>query len=171
MTGVQTCALPISLYGSHITTIYSNQDNIEKAVLESDLVIGAVLVPGAKAPKLVTRDMISKMQKGSVVVDIAVDQGGCIETCKPTTHENPTFVVDGVVHYCVANMPGAVARTSTFGLTNVTLKYLLQIAEKGPEKAAKENHAIRRGFNTYQGTLVHEHVALAHGMKHSTLSF
>ncbi len=159
------------LYGSHITTLYSNPDNIEKAVLESDLVIGAVLVPGAKAPKLVTRDMISKMQKGSVVVDIAVDQGGCIETCKPTTHENPTFVVDGVVHYCVANMPGAVARTSTFALTNVTLKYARMIANIGVEEAAQKDKAFRPGINIYKGTLAYEQVAQDLGLTYTKLPF
>jgi alanine dehydrogenase len=148
-----------ALYGSHITTLYSNPDNIEKACIESDLIIGAVLVPGAKAPKLVTRDMISKMQKGSVVVDIAVDQGGCIETCKPTTHENPTFIVDGVIHYCVANMPGAVARTSTFALTNVTLKYARMIANMGVEDAAQKDKSFRLGINVYKGALVYEQVA------------
>jgi alanine dehydrogenase len=160
-----------ALYGSHITTIYSNQDNIEKAVLESDLVIGAVLVPGAKAPKLVTRDMISKMQKGSVVVDIAVDQGGCIETCRPTTHENPTFVVDGVVHYCVANMPGAVARTSTFALTNVTLKYARMIANMGVEEAAQKDKSFRPGINIYKGTLAYEQVATDLGLPYTKLPF
>jgi alanine dehydrogenase len=122
-------------------------------------VIGAVLVPGAKAPKLVTRNMISKMAPGSVVVDIAVDQGGCIETCKPTTHENPTFVVDGVIHYCVANMPGAVARTSTYALTNVTLKYARMIAKLGIEEAAKMDPALKLGINIYRGDLVYEQVA------------
>jgi alanine dehydrogenase len=160
-----------ALYGSHITTIYSNQDNIEKAVLESDLVIGAVLVPGAKAPKLVTRDMISKMGKGSVVVDIAVDQGGCIETCRPTTHENPTFVVDGVVHYCVANMPGAVARTSTFALTNVTLKYARMIANMGVEEAAQKDKTFRPGINIYKGTLAYEQVATDLGLPYTKLPF
>lgn len=160
-----------ALYGSHITTIYSNQDNIEKAVLESDLVIGAVLVPGAKAPKLVTRDMISKMGKGSVVVDIAVDQGGCIETCKPTTHENPTFVVDGVVHYCVANMPGAVARTSTFALTNVTLKYARMIANIGVEEAAQKDKSFRPGINIYKGALVYEQVAQDLALPYTKLPF
>ncbi len=147
------------LFDNRITTLYSNVANIEKAVLESDLVIGAVLVPGAKAPKLVTRDMIAKMTKGSVVIDIAVDQGGCIETCKPTTHENPTFVVDGVIHYCVANMPGAVARTSTFALTNVTLKYARAIARNGIQPAIKADKALALGVNIQNGKLVYEQVA------------
>ncbi len=148
------------LFENKVHTIFSNSQNIEESVINSDLVIGAVLVPGAKAPKLVTREMISKMGKGSVVVDIAVDQGGCIETCKPTTHENPTFVVDGVVHYCVANMPGAVARTSTFALTNVTLKYARMIARDGIDRAIMRDKPLRLGVNIYKGKLVYEQVAL-----------
>jgi alanine dehydrogenase len=147
------------LFDNRITTLYSNSQNIEDAVLKSDLVIGAVLVPGAKAPKLVTRDMISRMEKGSVVVDIAVDQGGCIETCHPTTHENPTYEVDGVIHYCVANMPGAVARTSTYALTNVTLKYARMLASNGVDKSIIQDAALRLGVNIYQGKLVYEQVA------------
>ena len=147
------------LFDNRITTLYSNIENIEQTVTHSDLVIGAVLVPGAKAPKLVTRDMISKMEKGSVVVDIAVDQGGCIETCKPTTHQNPTFLVDGVVHYCVANMPGAVARTSTYALTNITLKYARMIANQGVEESAQNDNAFLKGINIYKGDLVYEQVA------------
>jgi len=148
------------LFENKVNTIFSNSQNIEEAVLQSDLVIGAVLVPGAKAPKLVTRDMISKMKKGSVVVDIAVDQGGCIETCKPTTHQNPTYVVDGVVHYCVANMPGAVARTSTFALTNVTLRYARMIANEGIERALAKDKPLSLGLNIYKGKLVYEQIAL-----------
>ncbi|MEE3080356.1 MAG: alanine dehydrogenase [Bdellovibrionota bacterium] len=147
------------LFDNRITTLYSNIENIEQSVINSDLVIGAVLVPGAKAPKLVTRDMISKMENGSVVVDIAVDQGGCIETCKPTTHQNPTFLVDGVVHYCVANMPGAVARTSTYALTNVTLQYARMIANSGIMESALKDSAFRKGINIYKGDLVYEQVA------------
>ena len=152
-------------------TLMSNIDNIEENVVDADLVIGSVLVPGAKAPKLVTRKMISQMRPGSVAVDIAVDQGGCFETCKPTSHENPTFVVDGVIHYCVTNMPGAVARTSTFALTNVTLKYALIIAGAGAEAAASHYPNIQKGFNTYQGKLVHEQIALAHGFSYSPLKW
>lgn len=148
------------LFDNRITTLYSNAQNIEESVIASDLVIGAVLVAGAKAPKLVTRDMISKMEKGSVVVDIAVDQGGCIETCTPTTHENPTFEVDGVVHYCVANMPGAVARTSTYALTNVTLKYARMIANKGVAQSVIEDPALRLGVNIMKGGLCYEQVAV-----------
>ena len=147
------------LFETRITTLFSNTQNIEDAVVNSDLVIGAVLVPGAKAPKLVTRDMISKMEKGSVVVDIAVDQGGCIETCKPTTHEQPTFLVDEVIHYCVANMPGAVARTSTYALTNVTLRYARLIAKIGVEEAASTDPVFKPGINIYKGDLVYEQIA------------
>ena len=159
------------LFDNRITTLFSNIENIEKAVIDSDLVIGAVLIPGAKAPKLVTRQMISKMEKGSVVVDIAVDQGGCIETCKPTTHENPTFEVDGVIHYCVANMPGAVAKTSTFALTNVTLKYARMIASMGVANSAKRDHAFLRGINTYKGDLVYDHIARDLELPYTELKF
>ena len=147
------------LFENRVTTLFSSPLNIEKAVIESDLVIGAVLVAGAKAPKLVTREMISKMEDGSVVVDIAVDQGGCIETCKPTTHENPTFTVDGVVHYCVANMPGAVPRTSTYALTNVTLKYARMLASNGVEKSIMKDSYLRKGVNIYKGKLVYQQIA------------
>jgi alanine dehydrogenase len=158
------------LFENKVNTLFSNAQNIEDAVVQSDLVIGAVLVPGAKAPKLVTRDMISKMQKGSVVVDIAVDQGGCIETCKPTTHENPTFIVDDVVHYCVANMPGAVARTSTFALTNVTLKYARMIASMGVDKSIMKDKPLRLGVNIYKGKLVYEQVARDLDLPYTPLS-
>jgi alanine dehydrogenase len=147
------------LFSTKITTLYSNIENIEKSVRESDLVIGAVLIPGAKAPKLVSREMIATMGKGSVVIDIAVDQGGCIETCKPTTHQEPTFVVDGVTHYCVANMPGAVAQTSTYALTNVTLHYAQMIAKFGVEKACLQDKALKFGLNIYKGDLVYDQVA------------
>ncbi|EQC46078.1 alanine dehydrogenase [Bacteriovorax sp. Seq25_V] len=158
------------LFDNRITTLFSNIENIENSVVTSDLVVGAVLVPGAKAPKLVTREMISKMENGSVVVDIAVDQGGCIETCKPTTHEDPTFLVDGVVHYCVANMPGAVARTSTYALTNVTLKYARMIAKFGVEEAAKMDEPFKKGINIYKGGLVYEQVATDLDLPYTPLS-
>lgn len=159
-----------NIFHGRLITLMSNIDNIEESVTKADLVIGAVLVPGAKAPKLVTRQMVSKMAKGSVIVDIAVDQGGCVETCKPTSHESPTFVTDGVIHYCVTNMPGAVARTSTLALTNVTLRYALMIADQGAEKAALQSEPIKKGFNTYKGSLVYEQVALAHGLPFQELS-
>ncbi len=158
------------LFENRITTLFSTAQTIEESVVASDLVIGAVLVPGARAPKLVTRDMISKMEKGSVVVDIAVDQGGCIETCHPTTHQNPTFEVDGVIHYCVANMPGAVARTSTYALTNVTLKYARLIAKNGLAKACSIDPLLRSGINTLGGKLVYEQVALDLGLPYTALN-
>lgn len=160
-----------NVFSGRLITLMSNVDNIEESVAKADLVIGSVLVPGARAPKLVTRPMVAKMARGSVIVDIAVDQGGCIETCRPTSHEQPTFVTDGVVHYCVTNMPGAVARTSTYALTNVTLRYALMIADMGPEKAAQHSAAVRKGFNTYQGKLVYEQVALAHSLPYQELEF
>ncbi len=159
------------LFDNRITTLFSNIENIENSVINSDLVIGAVLVAGAKAPKLVTREMISKMEPGSVVVDIAVDQGGCIETCKPTTHENPTFLVDDVIHYCVANMPGAVARTSTYALTNVTLKYARFIAGQGVEETAMKDEAFKKGINIYKGDLVYEQIAKDLDLKYTPLPF
>jgi len=159
------------IFSGRIITLMSNYDTIAESVAKSDLVIGAVLVPGAKTPNLVTKSMVETMSEGSVVVDISVDQGGCVETCHPTSHENPTYSVSGVTHYCVTNMPGAVSRTSTFALTNVTLKYALEIANKGPEAAARTNPAISRGFNTHQGKLVHQSVAEAHGLSFTPLEF
>jgi alanine dehydrogenase len=157
------------VFKARIITLMSNHDNIEESVSKADLVIGSVLVPGARAPKLVSRENISQMSPGSVVVDIAVDQGGCVETCRPTSHEKPTYIIDGVIHYCVTNMPGAVSRTSTFSLTNVTLKYGLMIADRGPEKAAQESLPVLKGFNTYQGKVVHEQISIAHGLPYSPL--
>ncbi len=157
------------IFKGRLVTLMSNHDTIESSCIKADLVIGAVLVTGAKAPKLVSRETIAKMSPGSVVVDIAVDQGGCVETCRPTSHEKPTFITDGVIHYCVTNMPGAVSHTSTYSLTNVTLKYGLMIADRGAEKAALESKAIRLGFNTYQGKLVYEQVATAHGLPYTPL--
>ncbi len=157
------------IYQMGLSTLYSSPETIEQTVINSDLVIGAVLVAGAKAPKLVTRDMISKMQKGSVIVDIAVDQGGCIETCKPTTHENPTFEVDGVVHYCVANMPGAVPLTSTYALTNATLQYARRIARDGIDKACANDPCLKKGINIYKGHLVYEQVAVDLDLPYTSL--
>ncbi|RAL22950.1 alanine dehydrogenase [Lujinxingia litoralis] len=147
------------IFGSEIQTMHSNVGTIAEQVLHADLVVGAVLIPGARAPRLVTREHISQMQEGSVVVDVSVDQGGCIATCHPTTHADPTYVVDGVVHYCVANMPGAVARTSTFALNNTTLRYGLALANKGLEQAVREDAALALGVNTYQGACVYKAVA------------
>ncbi|MEO8654693.1 MAG: alanine dehydrogenase [Ramlibacter sp.] len=151
------------IYGNRISTLYSTAHTIEAAVLRADLVIGAVLVPGAAAPKLVTRAMVSRMKRGAVIVDVAIDQGGCFETSHPTTHAEPTFVVDGVVHYCVANMPGAVARTSTFALNNATLPFVLALADKGWKRALADDVHLRHGLNVSQGAVTHQAVALATG--------
>ncbi|HEY2422108.1 MAG TPA: alanine dehydrogenase [Neobacillus sp.] len=156
------------IFGSEITTLMSNPYNIAEAVKESDLVIGAVLIPGAKAPKLVTEEMIQSMKPGSVVVDIAIDQGGIFEsTDRITTHDNPTYVKHGVVHYAVANMPGAVPRTSTIALTNVTVPYAIQIANKGYQQACLTNEALLKGINTLGGFVTYEAVADAHGLEFS----
>jgi alanine dehydrogenase len=154
------------IFGSDVTTLMSNPYNIAEAVKESDLVIGAVLIPGAKAPKLVSEEMIKTMKPGSVVVDIAIDQGGIFETTdRITTHDNPTYVKHGVVHYAVANMPGAVPRTSTMALTNVTVPYAVQIANKGYRKACLENVALLKGINTLNGYVTYEAVAEAQGLE------
>jgi alanine dehydrogenase len=158
----ETMAYLEDVFGGAVETLYSNPYNIEQMVTRADLVVGAVLVTGASAPKLVTRELIGKMEKGSVVVDVAVDQGGCIETCRPTSHDKPTYEVDGVVHYCVPNMPGAVPQTSTWALTNTTIGYAIKIAEHGLEKAAKADRALALGINTYQGQVTCEGVAQAH---------
>lgn len=158
------------IYQGSISTLYSDPVTVERAVIESDLVIGAVLVTGARAPRLVTEDMIRQMAPGSVIVDVAVDQGGCVETCRPTTHEDPTYVVHDVVHYCVANMPGAVPHTSTFALTNATMPYVQTLADKGLVKAAQEDPAIARGINTLNGTVPHKAVAAALEVPHTPLA-
>jgi alanine dehydrogenase len=147
------------IFGNEITTLYSNSEQIEKAVVNSDLVIGAVLVTGAKAPKLVTRDMVARMQPGGVIVDVAVDQGGSVETCRPTSHEHPTYAVEGIIHYAVPNMPGAVPRTSTYALTNVTLKHALKIANLGWKEAVSKDALLAKGVNICQGKCVYKTVA------------
>lgn len=148
-------------FGCKLQTLYATQDNIEQEVIDADLVIGAVLIPGASAPRLVTRDMLKKMRPGSVLVDVAIDQGGCFETSRATTHREPTYIVDGVVHYCVSNMPGAVARTSTIALNNVTLPFALALANEGIIGALKVNAHLRAGLNVHKGNLVCEAVAKA----------
>lgn len=153
------------IYNGRIQTRKSNQHTIEEAVYQADLVIGAVLIPGGKAPWLITRDMLPKMRKGAVIVDVAVDQGGCIETTKPTTHSNPTYEIDGIVHYCVANMPGAVPRTSTFALNNQTTDYVLMLANEGIA-ALQNNMSLQLGLNTYRGHITHQGVASAFGLEH-----
>ena len=157
------------IFGARIQTMYSTDAAIEKAVKNADLVIGCVLIPGKAAPKVMKKAYLKEMQPGSVIVDVAVDQGGCCETTKVTYHDNPTFVVDGVVHYCVGNMPGAVPRTSTIALTNATLKYGLQIAGKGLENACKENDVIYSGINTYDGKLTCKNVADSFNVEHTEI--
>ncbi len=151
-------------FGPTLNTIYSTVDSIESHVAGADLVIGAVLVPGAAAPKLVTRDMLKNMRPGSVLVDIAIDQGGCFETSRGTTHDNPTYVEEDVVHYCVTNMPGAVARTSTFALNNATLPFTLALADKGYKRALAEDPHLMEGLNVAMGQVTYKAVAEAHGM-------
>jgi alanine dehydrogenase len=152
-----------SIFGGSLRTAHSTAAAIERLVLQADLVVGAVLIAGATAPKLVTRAMVAKMKQGAVLVDIAIDQGGCFETSHPTTHADPTFVVDGVIHYCVANMPGAVPRTSTFALTNATLPYVRAIADLGWQAALKRDPGLAAGLNVHAGAIVHEVVANALG--------
>lgn len=149
---------------ANVKTVMSNRYNIRELAKHADLIVGAVLIPGAKAPFLITRDMLKELKKGTVLVDVAVDQGGCIETCKPTTHENPTYVIDGVVHYCVANMPGAVPYTSTLALTNATLPYVIQLANKGWKNASRTDAALRKGLNVVNGKVVYKSVAETFGM-------
>ncbi len=147
------------IFGGRLFTLASNAYNIERAVCAADLVIGGVLIPGAAAPKLVTKAMVAKMKKGAVIVDVAIDQGGCIETARPTTHSDPSYVVDGVVHYCVTNMPAAVPNTSTLALTNATFPYLLKLAKMGANAAIQEDAGIAEGVNTFNGVLTYKAVA------------
>jgi alanine dehydrogenase len=141
------------------TTLYSNAGNISHAITTADAVIGSVLIAGARAPRLITRDMLSTMPAGSVIIDVAVDQGGCVETTRPTTHSDPTYVIDGVVHYGVANMPGAVPRTSSLGLANATLRYILRVADKGLTEALRSDPGFAKGLNIYKGQVTHQAVA------------
>ena len=150
----------------NVITIYSNPYNIRKLLPETDLLIGAVLIVGSKAPKLVTREMLKLMKKGAVIVDVAVDQGGCVETTRPTTHDDPVYFVDGVLHYCVANMPGAVPYTSTIALTNATFSYVKMLADKGFIKAFKDSKEIRTGLNIYKGKVTHPNVAKAFDLEY-----
>ncbi|OHC79798.1 MAG: alanine dehydrogenase [Rhodoferax sp. RIFCSPLOWO2_12_FULL_60_11] len=151
------------VFGNRINTVYSSAHSVEETVLDADLVIGGVLIPGAAAPKLVTRSMIARMKKGAVVVDVAIDQGGCFETSHATTHTEPTFMVDGVVHYCVANMPGAVARTSTFALNNATIAHAVALADKGWKQALRDDPHLKNGLNVANGHVTYEAVAKALG--------
>lgn len=157
------------IHQGKILTLASNRLVVEETVAAADLVIGAVLVHGAKAPKLVSKESVSQMRPGSVVVDISIDQGGCFETSRMTTHSDPTYVVDDVIHYCVGNMPGAVPHTSTYGLTNATMPFVVELAEKGIETAARENRGLALGLNTYKGRCVYEPVAEAHGLDYTPL--
>ena len=157
------------IFGAKIKTLVSNPYTVQDACANADLVIGAVLIPGASAPMLVTRDMLKTMHKGSVIVDVAVDQGGCIETTKPTTHSDPTFYVDDVLHYCVANMPGAVPRTSTFALTNATLPIAIKLANKGFKGAIAKDSHLKEGVNTYAGHITYEAVAESQGLKYKPI--
>jgi len=172
--GAQVTILDISLsrlrhladiMPANVNTLYSNEYNIRRLIKNHDLIVGAVLIPGAKAPSLITRKMLKDMRPGTVLVDVAVDQGGCIETCRPTTHEDPTFVIDDVVHYCVANMPGAVPYTSTLALTNATLPYAIQLANKGWKRACQESNELRLGLNIINGKVVYKGVAEAFNLK------
>jgi alanine dehydrogenase len=153
-----------------VTTLISNEENVNEEVLKADMVVSSVLIPGAIAPKLISRELIKKMKKGAAIVDISIDQGGCCETSSPTTHEHPTYVEEGVVHYCVTNMPGAVPRTSTLALTNVTLPYIMEVANKGYKKAMRENPEIAKGINLIQGSVMNKAVAQSLGMVHQVIS-
>lgn len=166
---LQTLRYLDDIWGSQVKTLASNQLNIEKALRRADLLIGAVLIHGARAPRLVTRDMLPLMKEGSVIVDVAVDQGGCVETTHATTHADPTFVVDGILHYGVANMPGAVARTSTFALNNATLPFCLELADLGVDEALRRTPALRPGVNVYRGAVTNAAVADALGYTLSPL--
>lgn len=157
------------MFLSRVQTLASSRYQIHEAISNADLIIGAVLIVGAAAPKLVTREMLKDVPKGAVVVDVAVDQGGCFETTRPTTHSNPTFYEEGVLHYCVANMPGAVPRTSTFALTNATLPYALDLANKGFERAIAEDESLRQGVNTYAGKCTYKAVADSQGIEYTPL--
>jgi len=156
-----------AMLGSRVITVYSNRDNVEREVLRADLVVSGVLIPGAAAPKLVTREMLGRMKKGSVIVDVAIDQGGSAETSRPTTHAEPTFVVDGVVHYCVANMPGAVPRTSTYALNNATLPFVLALADHGWRAALKRDPHLKAGLNVAAGKVTYKEVAEALGLSYT----
>ncbi|MFJ7054640.1 alanine dehydrogenase [Streptomyces albidoflavus] len=158
------------VFGTKVQTVVSNSFELERACLEADLVIGAVLIPGAKAPKLVTNELVSRMKPGSVLVDIAIDQGGCFEDSHPTTHAEPTFQVHNSVFYCVANMPGAVPNTSTHALTNATLPYILELADRGWAEALRRDAALAKGLNTHDGKVIYREVAEAHGLEHTELS-
>ena len=173
--GAQTVILDVNLnrmrflnevLPANVVTLFSNAYNIREQIRDADLIVGAVLIPGAKAPKLIRREMLKEMRAGTVLVDVAVDQGGCIETCTPTTHDDPTFIIDDVVHYCVANMPGAVPYTSTLALTNATLPYALRLADKGWREACRADAALAKGVNIVDGQVTYDGVAEAFGLEY-----
>ena len=166
IVGTQAAKMAAGL-GANVNTQYSNDYNIREAIKTADLVIGGVLIPGAKAPKLITRDMLPTMRKGAVIVDVAIDQGGCFETSKPTTHAEPCYEIDGVIHYCVANMPGAVPYTSTLALTNATLPYAIQLANKGWKKACSDNQDLKLGLNVVNGDVVYKGVSEAFNLPYT----
>jgi alanine dehydrogenase len=155
----------------NVLTLYSSRSNIRRELHDVDIVVGAVLVPGAKAPRLITRDMLKEMEPGTVLVDVAIDQGGCFETSRPTTHSDPVFVEDGIVHYCVANIPGAVPNTSTTALTNATLRYAVALADKGWQKACKEDEALAKGLNIVEGKVTFKAVADTFGLPYEPVAF
>jgi alanine dehydrogenase len=156
----------VAQFGTRIEPVFSSADAVEAAVLSADLVIGGVLIPGAAAPKLVSAEMVQRMKSGAAVVDVAIDQGGCFETSHATTHADPTYIVDDVVHYCVANMPGAVPRTSTFALNNATLPFVLELANKGVKQAMADNIHLRNGLNVHAGMVTYQPVAEGFGMEY-----
>ena len=154
------------MFGNRVQTLYATHDAIEEHAMAADLIIGAVLVPGASAPKLITADMVRRMPAGTVMVDVAIDQGGCFETSKATTHAEPTYMVDGIVHYCVANMPGGVARTSTIALNNATLPYVVELANKGVKQALLSNEHLLNGLNVCAGKITNKFVSEAHQLQY-----
>ncbi len=157
------------IFAGEVQTFISNPSNIEEEVVRSDLVIGSVLIKGARAPVVITKDVIKRMKKGSVIIDIAIDQGGCVETSRPTTHSHPTFEVDGVIHYCVSNIPGIVPRTSTIALTNLTLPYIRRLASKDLKRALLDNTELAKGVNTYDGMVTHKALADSTGYRYTPL--
>ena len=158
---INTLAKLDQQYGNRLTTLYSNTENLEETVIKADLVIAAVLLPGAAAPKLISKQLLQKMKPGAVIVDVAIDQGGCCETSRPTTHDDPIYIVDNIVHYCVANMPGAVARTATFALNHATLPYIIKIANLGPVTAMGQDPGLLAGLNVFNGQITNEQVAIS----------
>jgi alanine dehydrogenase len=167
---MQRLAYLDDIFGERMQTLYSNPSTIDEMVSQADLVVGAVLIAGARAPRLVTKEMVNHMKPGSVIVDVAIDQGGCVETARPTTHHNPTYLVNDVVHYCVTNMPGAVPRTSTFALTNLTLQFANALANDGIKAAISKSRLLATGVNTHEGHCTHEAVSKSLSLAYQPLS-